>query len=225
MKILCCDTSTPTAYLFLGEYQEDYLLWYESTAVVWNNTHSEQLLDRLLRMCSDHNVALSDIDLFGASSGPGSFTGLRIALATMKGLAMGLNTPLVSTPTLELYQNLATIIGGPCLVAIDAKKQRYYTAFFVDGSQVGQSSDLSADEIDALLAPYEQITLIGSDGPKLAGQLNHLGITIVDPSLLDVGVELADRVRKHYLERGADSLDQGPTYIRKSDAERALKES
>ncbi|NLL25684.1 MAG: tRNA (adenosine(37)-N6)-threonylcarbamoyltransferase complex dimerization subunit type 1 TsaB, partial [Spirochaetales bacterium] len=83
MIILGCDTSTKTAHLFLGEYEDDRLIWYETTSVVWNNTHSEQLLDRLLLMCSDHSIELSELDLLCASSGPGSFTGLRIALATM----------------------------------------------------------------------------------------------------------------------------------------------
>ncbi|HNZ94194.1 MAG TPA: tRNA (adenosine(37)-N6)-threonylcarbamoyltransferase complex dimerization subunit type 1 TsaB [Sphaerochaeta sp.] len=105
MIILGCDTSTKTAHLFLGEYEEDQLSWYETTSVVWNNTHSEQLLDRLLLMCSDHSIELSELDLLCASSGPGSFTGLRIALATMKGLALGLNKPLVSVPTLDLFQD------------------------------------------------------------------------------------------------------------------------
>ncbi|NLZ76535.1 MAG: tRNA (adenosine(37)-N6)-threonylcarbamoyltransferase complex dimerization subunit type 1 TsaB, partial [Spirochaetales bacterium] len=104
MIILGCDTSTKTAHLFLGEYKEERLVWHESTSVVWNNTHSERLLNRLLRMCSDHSIELSELDLLCASSGPGSFTGLRIALATMKGLALGLNKPLVSVPTLDLFQ-------------------------------------------------------------------------------------------------------------------------
>ena len=59
MKILGCDTSTSTAHLFLGEYKEDRLIWYETTSVMWNNTHSEQLLNRLLRMCNDHSIQLS----------------------------------------------------------------------------------------------------------------------------------------------------------------------
>src|SRR5690554_6675632 len=119
MKILGCATSTATAHLFLGEYKGEELTWFESTSVVWNNTHSERLLDRLLRMCSDNDVELSEVDLLCATSGPGSFTGLRIALATMKGLALGLNKPLVTTPTLELYQNPAKALGGAVLAVID----------------------------------------------------------------------------------------------------------
>ncbi len=101
----------------------------------------------------DHSIELSELDLLCASSGPGSFTGLRIALATMKGLALGLNKPLVSVPTLDLFQGIARFIGGACLAVIDAKKQRFYTALFVDGIKIGESSDLSPDEIASLIAP------------------------------------------------------------------------
>jgi tRNA threonylcarbamoyladenosine biosynthesis protein TsaB len=224
MIILGCDTSTKTAHLFLGEYEEDQLSWYETTSVVWNNTHSEQLLDRLLLMCSDHSIELSELDLLCASSGPGSFTGLRIALATMKGLALGLNKPLVSVPTLDLFQGIARFIGGACLAVIYAKKQRFYTALFVDGIKIGESSDLSPDEIASLIAPHPSITLLGSDGTLLAKRLADPKVAVFEAHRQNLGVELADRARKHYLETGADPLDQGPTYIRKSDAELALKE-
>ncbi|HPX29273.1 MAG TPA: tRNA (adenosine(37)-N6)-threonylcarbamoyltransferase complex dimerization subunit type 1 TsaB [Sphaerochaeta sp.] len=223
MKILGCDTSTSTAHLFLGEYKEDRLIWYETTSVVWNNTHSEQLLDRLLRMCDDHSIQLSELDLLCASSGPGSFTGLRIALSTMKGLSLGLNKPLVSVPTLELFQGIARHIGGACLAVIDAKKQRFYTALFVDGIKIGRRGDLALDEIASLIASYPSVTLLGSDGNLLAKRLKNPNVTVLEASFQNLGVELADRARKHYLEKGADPLDQGPTYIRKSDAELALK--
>ncbi len=224
MKILGCDTSTATAHLFLGEYKGEELTWFESTSVVWNNTHSERLLDRLLRMCSDNDVELSEVDLLCATSGPGSFTGLRIALATMKGLALGLNKPLVTTPTLELYQNPAKALGGAVLAVIDAKKQRFYTALFVDGVQKGEASDVTTEEIRALIKPYNSVSLLGSDGQLLTQRLNEAKVHLIEPHLFNLAVELADRARKRYFERGADPLDQGPTYIRKSDAELALKE-
>lgn len=116
------------------------------------------------------DMPLESIDLYAVSNGPGSFTGLRIGIGAVKGLAMGAQKPCIGISTLEaLAQNLFGIQGIICAV-MDARCNQVYTASFT--MKCGELSRVTADEacsIDTLqkgLRGYiEPITLVG-DGRR-----------------------------------------------------------
>ena len=104
MKILAIDTSALTATVAI--LSEDTLLGEISTTT--KLTHSQTIMPMIDELLKKVNLDISDIDLFACSEGPGSFTGLRIGIGTIKGLAYGLGKPVVGVSTLEaLAHNIA----------------------------------------------------------------------------------------------------------------------
>ncbi len=125
MKILAVDTAGKTAGVAL---MEDERLLYECCL---NNglPHSQTLLpliDQCLNLCGLH---CADIDLYGVNAGPGSFTGLRIGLAAVKGLALPRKTPCAPVSTLEALA-AAHVGEGTVVCALDARRAQVYCAAF-----------------------------------------------------------------------------------------------
>ena len=94
------------------------------------NTHSETLLPMVESVLKCAGYTVDDVDLFACSVGPGSFTGVRIGVSTVKGLAFGKNKPCVAVSTLEaLAENLVPQSGILCPV-MNARRGQVYNALF-----------------------------------------------------------------------------------------------
>ena len=105
-------------------------------------------IEHLLRWAS---ASIDDIDLFVCGLGPGSFTGLRIGMATMKGLSAGSGKPFVSVPTLDALAWPLMVFTGLVAPIIDARRQRWYSALYRNGNKLTPDLDVPATE---LLARY-----------------------------------------------------------------------
>ncbi len=101
MNVLACDTATAVMHLALVRFEEDKPVFYETSATtLGGNKHSELIIPRILELCERCNIDLKDLDLLVCTNGPpGSFTGLRIAMSTLKGISLATGKPLVSVPT------------------------------------------------------------------------------------------------------------------------------
>jgi len=91
---------------------------------------AETLLPSVARALEQAGVALAEVDAFAISIGPGSFTGLRVGLATLKGLAFGTGRPAVAVPTLAALAFAAPAGEGPVIAALDARRGDVYAAAF-----------------------------------------------------------------------------------------------
>ena len=164
MKILSVDSSAIIATVALAD--DDRLL--AEYSVNNGNTHSETLLPMVENMLSAYGLSISDIDLFACSAGPGSFTGVRIGAATVKGLAFGRNKPCVCVSTLEaIAENLVAHKGLICPV-MNARRSQVYTALFrSDGKELVRlmpDSALAIAELDEILAKYGEPVMFSGDG-------------------------------------------------------------
>lgn len=167
MRILALDSTAKVAAAAL--LNDDRLLC--KAAAPDAMTHSATLLPEIERLLKDAGLGFADIDLFAASAGPGSFTGVRIGAATLKGIAFGRNKPCCAVSTLEaLAYNLRRTDGIVCAL-MDARRGQFYTATFAvaDGKVTRLSPDeaKSGEEIAASLAAYPHVTLVG-DGAAVA---------------------------------------------------------
>ena len=168
MKILSVDSSAKIASVALLE-DKKLLAEYSLNN---GNTHSETLLpmaEALFRMLS---IKASDIDLFAASTGPGSFTGVRIGAATLKGMAFGTGKPCVGVSTLEaLAYNMRSHKGMICPV-MNARRSQVYTAIFEsDGGElvrVTEDMAIGADDLDQKLSQYNAPIYLCGDGIEVA---------------------------------------------------------
>ncbi len=94
------------------------------------STHSERLLSSVEQLLSDVGLTLADIDAFGVVVGPGSFTGVRIGVATGKGLAMATGKPLVAVSSLESLAFNVPLCRFPVCALLDARKSEVYAGLY-----------------------------------------------------------------------------------------------
>ena len=164
MKILALDSTAIVASVALCE---DEKLLGEYT-IANGNTHSETLLPMVESLLGHFEMTTADIDLFAASAGPGSFTGVRIGAATVKGLAFATEKPCLGVSTLEaLAYNLIGMDGLICPV-MNARRQQVYTALFraKDGKleRLMPDSALAITALDELLTAYNEPVMLCGDG-------------------------------------------------------------
>lgn len=126
MKILAIETSTMLGGIAI---MDESLLIAESRLNV-KSTHSERLMTEIEHCLKQSGVKISDIDVFAVAAGPGSFTGLRIGLSTVKGFSYATGKPIVSVPTLEALAWNFPYSKYPVCTMLDARKKEVYAALF-----------------------------------------------------------------------------------------------
>ena len=228
MKILALDSSAVVASVALCD-GERLLAEYTLNN---GNTHSETLLPMVECLFRHFGVTARDIDLFAVSSGPGSFTGVRIGAATLKGLAFASEKPCVGVSTLEaLAENLVSLSGLICPV-MNARRSQVYTApFRSDGQRLVrlmEDSALSIAELDEILAAYGEEVLFCGDGYDIT--LAAIEKTKTRPLPYRLRLQSAYSVAQVALRRfeeGSYVKDQEltVTYLRPSQAERTYRET
>lgn len=225
MKVLAIDSATQAATCAVME--DDKLLG--EITFNYKKQHSVILMNMIDDVLSTTNVKIEDLDGFVVSKGPGSFTGLRIGMAIVKGLSEGSKKPFISVSSLDaLAYNLAYTPGIICPI-LDALRDNVYTALYTfDGDQLKKLSDYYAVHITELLEILKgynsEVTFIGDGTFKFKEFFKenlenvhfapaHLNL-VKASSLCEVGLKL--------LENGVhdDLITSAPIYIRKSQAER-----
>src|SRR6266498_5219241 len=93
-------------------------------------THSERLLSAVDRLLADCGLAPADLEGLAVSVGPGSFTGLRVGIATVKGLAMALGLPVAPVPTLDALASNLPFADAPVCPLLDARKAEVYLSLY-----------------------------------------------------------------------------------------------
>lgn len=163
MRVLALDTTTPAGSVALVE--EDRVV--DERGGDPSRTHAQRLPGDLLRVLERRGLAMSDVDLFAVASGPGSFTGLRIGIATMQGLAVVQRRRVAAVSALEALAHLAALEAAPdAIVAawMDAHRHEVFSALY----RVRRAAPFSADrlvELDAAAVGDPAATLARWAGP------------------------------------------------------------
>lgn len=192
-------------------------------------THSRTLLPMAEDMLKNAEKKISDVDLFAVAHGPGSFTGIRIGVSTVKGLAWASNKPCVGVSTLESMAWHGLAAGGFVCPVMDARRQQVYNALFEirDGKPVRLTEDRPialeelAPQVQAVGAP---VFLVGDGAELTAKYFERAGIPFrMAPENLRWqsawGVAMAAQDKA---PGTADDLL--PVYLRLSQAERERQE-
>ncbi|NWF97584.1 MAG: tRNA (adenosine(37)-N6)-threonylcarbamoyltransferase complex dimerization subunit type 1 TsaB [Nitrospirae bacterium] len=127
MKILAIETST---MLGGAAIMDDSIGLIAEIRLNVKSTHSERLMTEIDNLIRQSLLEISEIDAFAISIGPGSFTGLRIGLSTIKGLSFATGKPVVSISTLEAFAWNFPFCKYPVCLLLDARKKEVYTAVF-----------------------------------------------------------------------------------------------
>lgn len=221
MKILALETSAKSVSAAVVEQGAPLAYAYQCTGL----THSRTLMPMVDAMLKNAELTLADIDAIAAAAGPGSFTGLRIGIAAVKGLAWAAGKPCIGVSTLEaMAQNLAHM-NGLIVCAMDARRSQVYNALFEakDGSLTRLTPDRAiavAELAEELRGETRRLLVLGDGGRLCHDGLAQLGVgsTLAPAQLLyqnAIGVGLA---AEHGHMVGAQEL--APVYLRISQAER-----
>jgi len=223
MKVLGIDTSTSCGSVGLVKDTgviSEYLLNTPTT-------HSERLLSAIHFVLNEAGCALEALDAWAVSLGPGSFTGLRIGVSTVKGLAFATGKPVAGVPTLD---GLASQISPtPYLICpmIDARKKEVYTAFYRYNREglLVRLSDYQAVLPEVLVSEVKEKTIFVGSGATTYREMLRATAPLfalfpAAPIHLLHGSMVA-RLGVDLLRKG-DTLDTGtfsPIYVRPSEAE------
>lgn len=157
MVVLALDTSSTTASaaLVTGGLLSDYIILAESSVKLNRPpTASETLMQMVDMLFKTARMTTEDVDYIACTAGPGSFTGLRIGAATAKGLAFGLDKPLIPVPTLDAmaYSIEGITVEGTCVVPMmDARRGQVYTAFYYEDDRTAGTKDYMAGDAGDLV--------------------------------------------------------------------------
>lgn len=229
MKILAIDTSSKICSVSI---LEDKNLIIEKNSND-EKTHSQKLMPLIDEVFKESNLCLDDINLIACCIGPGSFTGIRIGVSTIKALADVKNIPVVGITSLE---SLAYNITKPGYIVslIDAKNDNvYYSLFSLDNSNkytlIGEYLAENINDVLSVLKKSEnkEFTFVGNgseihqnlilsnfENAQFASDMKNLQTSI---SIAKAGFD------KYNLGLYGDSSILSPIYLKKSQAERALE--
>lgn len=221
MKILAIDTSSSICSVAILE--DDNLI--DKNELNDGKTHSENLMPLLDELLKRNNLKPNDINLIACCVGPGSFTGIRIGVASIKPIAEVLNIKVASVMSLE---TLARSVEGKNTIVslIDARNNQVYCGIF--DKQYNKKEEYLADDINEIievLKKYENICFVGN-GAELHKEL--LANSLKNVEFSEDNNQSAENVGKigykKYLENDLCTADTiMPVYLRKSQAERLKK--
>ncbi|MBA4393077.1 MAG: tRNA (adenosine(37)-N6)-threonylcarbamoyltransferase complex dimerization subunit type 1 TsaB [Desulfobacca sp.] len=227
MKILALDTATEIGGVALLEGE----VLRGQVQIRVHKTHANQLWKVIFFLLEQTEWTLPDIDLWAVTIGPGSFTGLRIGIATIKGLALATQKPIVGISTLEALA--FSFSHSPHLICptMDARKKEVFCAYFRADPQgkinpVGEPRNIKPQ---ALAKEIKEPVLLVGNGARLYQDLfkESLGplALIPEPHLHLISPMIIGLLAGHRFHQGLRaSLEEiRPLYLRPSDAEGAKK--
>ena len=230
MLILALDTTSLTASAALWRDEVMVAQYFLNSG----HTHSTTLLPMIKHMMETSGVSLDDVDLLACAVGPGSFTGIRIGIATLKGLCVGKNIPCVGVSSLEAMAYGMRGVDGIVCPVINARRTQFYSSLF--RVKNGLVSRLSEDDIvmgadlDSVLSPYDEAVYLVGDGYGAAREFithKHLKYT---PELYrwPTAFAVADAAANIWNNASDKSVfmqdSMSPVYLRKTQAEREREE-
>lgn len=226
MRLLAVDTSTLSCGVAVAD--EEGLL--SESLFTSRQTHSRHLLGMVEETLSRSGLALSDLDGFSVTRGPGSFTGLRIGMSVVKGLAEVAGKPVAGISTLEALARGAVLANKPILAMVDARKGEVYAALYAPDGKGGvmELSPPEAVSPEALLARMDgDVLCVGSGavayGETIEEALGEKAFFAAECNTIRPSVVAS--LAFGAFQRGdvVTAAAVSPLYLRKSDAEIALE--
>lgn len=227
MKILAIDTSATACSVALSEEDKLIAEFFINTSL----THSQTLMPMVEQLLKNTKTDLSQIDMIAVNAGPGSFTGVRIGVAAVKGLAFANNTACVSVST--LYSMAYNMLGSNCTVCavMDARCSQVYNALFkVNGSSVTRLCDDRAMSMVDLKSEFSRIddkVILVGDGANVFNDFLNNEFKNVETAPINLRYQKASSTALAALEQSKSektlsAKELMPTYLRLPQAQREL---
>lgn len=184
--------------------------------------HTERLMGAVDYCLAEAGLTKAELDLVACAEGPGSFTGLRIAMSTAKGLSAGLGIPFVAVPTLDAYAAEWAGAAPVIVPVLDAKRSHFFYAVYEGGRRVGGPYDEGLEALLKRVNGYAELLFVGPDADLLDGSAaDRSGFRIASARRRSPIASLVDLALERYASSGGAAPDASPLYLRASDAEEA----
>ncbi len=230
MLLLALDTTTTVCSVALGDEGK---LWAEYSLNI-SKTHSQRLMPLLVDLIRDTGVDKKKIEGIAVTTGPGSFTGIRIGMATALGLSQGLGVPVVGVTTLDALAWAGIFSPGLICPVLDARKDQVYFALYRGGGDVPQEVEparaASLETLSETVSRHGEPALFLGDGldrfrAALRSAAGSLYREIPAFSRLNRASLVLQEGFRIWQERGpAPAYALNPFYLRLSEAERRFQE-
>ncbi|MBQ4378594.1 MAG: tRNA (adenosine(37)-N6)-threonylcarbamoyltransferase complex dimerization subunit type 1 TsaB [Treponema sp.] len=193
---------------------------------------SQKLLPSIDFVLSQVELSPDKLDYTALTSGPGTFTGLRLAFSALKAISLAHNIPVYGIPSLDVFAYPYSSFDGIVVSVIDAKKDQFFAAIYENGNTVTEAADTTAEIIANILSEKtkdsgKKILLCGPDSKVFYEELKKLrqdlNLTVYksEPLPSESLFEIAESMIEQKKEPLADY--DGPLYLRKSEAEIKLE--
>lgn len=225
MKILALETSAKSVSVAVTDGGVVRAYTYQNTGL----THSRTLMPLVDAMLRESEQSLSDMDLLAVAAGPGSFTGLRIGVSALKGLAWAADKPCCGVSTLEAMARNLRHMDGLIVCAMDARRSQVYNALFAsDGKKLTRLTEDRATSLEDLkkdLETYEKTIFLVGDGTKLCYNTLSEALPLLTLPPIHLEMQRASGVAMAAEEMAINGELEAPgelepNYLRLSQAER-----
>lgn len=245
MRVLGIDTATSIASVALveggesiaEELHDGHRGTIEAATVQLAGNHSEFILPAIQLLLDKTHTTLSSVSGIAVTIGPGSFTGLRIGLATVKGLAYEWGIPVVGISTLEAHAARAKKFGGLICPLLDARKSEVYFALFrCDGDDPSRLTDDAVGSVKSVIESLQKYGARHSEPMLLVGDgaaaykpvlLNALGVSVAISDGMEYGSVAAHAAALAEQRFRCGSVDAigplEPVYLRLPEAASRLR--
>ena len=219
MLLLSVDSSAKTASAALTE--DGRVL--ESRLINKGLTHSETLLPLIEDVMQGRGF--DELDAIAITAGPGSFTGVRIGVATVKGIAFANSIPCISVSTLDAIAHNFIDENAVICAVMDARRMQFYNAVFrVENGKITRLCDdraIALADLETELAAYDKVIVAG-DGAELFMQNTALKNCVIaqGDNQYQNGIGVARAAEN---KKSVPAAELMPVYLRQSQAERELK--
>ena len=230
MRVLALDCSAKSVSVAIAENGN---LIYEGFLNI-TLTHSETLMPIIEQLLSNTRLTLADIDAFAVTAGPGSFTGIRIGISAIKGMAFAEKKPVFAFSTLEamtLSLENSNLFSGVICGLMDARRNQFYNALFkIDNGKVIRLTEdrmVEAENLKEELLDFNAPVILMGDGAELfysISENNEVFSLAPETNMVQraAGIAIKASLDESLTPVSPDALQA--IYLRKSQAEREREE-
>ncbi len=225
MKILSIDSSSITASVAITENGNMLAESFVNNGL----THSQTLMPMVEQTIKDGRISINDIDLFAITNGPGSFTGVRIGIASLKGMADALGKKCFAVSALEAIAEPLKNEDVIACAVMDARCNQVYTAIFENGKRICEDKAVLIDELGEELKQYDKNIVFIGDGSVLCYEkLKDFipKVSVADENIRFIHASSIGRLAEEKIKNGDNLVSSEklvPFYLRLPQAERELK--
>jgi len=194
---------------------------------------SQKMLPAIDFLLSQVELKPSDLNYTALTSGPGTFTGLRLAFSALKAISLAHNVPVYGIPSLDAYARPYSDFSGLVVSVIDAKKDQFFAAIYENGKALVEASDTTAEAVAEKLLGLinkqtdKKILLCGPDSKIFTDELKKINsnLKLVVYNSEPLPTESLYEIAEKMIEEKKEPLQDydGPVYLRKSEAEIKLE--